>query len=72
MGWPWPVSKREGVGQVSRQDMADSFNPPFHACLSQGGATCFMCSYNSVNGIPACANRELLTQLLRKHWKFEG
>ena len=52
--------------------MADSFNPPFHACLSKGGATCFMCSYNSVNGIPACANRELLTQLLRKHWKFEG
>ena len=31
-----------------------------------------MCSYNAINGVPACANRELLTELLRETWKFDG
>lgn len=32
----------------------------------------YMCSYNAINGVPACANRELLTDLLRNTWKFDG
>jgi beta-D-xylosidase 4 len=29
-----------------------------------------MCSYNSVNGVPACADSYLLTTVLRDYWKF--
>lgn len=32
----------------------------------------YMCSYNAINGVPACANRELLTDLLRNTWNFSG
>ena len=32
----------------------------------------YMCSYNAINGVPSCANRELLTDLLRESWKFDG
>ena len=32
----------------------------------------YMCSYNAINGVPSCANRELLTDLLRDTWKFDG
>ncbi len=29
-------------------------------------------SYNSINGVPACGNAELLTYVLRDQWGFEG
>ena len=32
----------------------------------------YMCSYNAINGVPACANRELLTDILRNTWNFNG
>ena len=31
-----------------------------------------MCSYNAVNGVPSCANKWLLGDILRKSWNFTG
>ena len=31
-----------------------------------------MCAYNSVDGAPACANKHLLTDILRGAWGFNG
>ena len=31
-----------------------------------------MASYNYLNGVPACENYELLTDILRKQWGYEG
>jgi beta-glucosidase len=31
-----------------------------------------MCSYNRINGTYACENKQLLTDILRKEWDFEG
>ena len=31
-----------------------------------------MCSYNSINGVPACGNKGMLTDVLRTHMKFDG
>jgi len=31
-----------------------------------------MCAYNRTNGEPCCANNFLLTEVLRKEWKFQG
>ena len=31
-----------------------------------------MCSYNSINGVPSCANKWLLGDVLRKGWDFKG
>lgn len=56
---------------VSKQDMEDTFQPPFRSCIQQGKASCLMCSYNSVNGIPACARGDLL-QKARNEWGFNG
>ncbi|KZV27981.1 putative beta-D-xylosidase 6-like [Dorcoceras hygrometricum] len=55
---------------VTDQDMADTYQPPFKSCIQQG-ASCLMCSYNGVNGIPACADSGLL-QKVRKEWNFKG
>ncbi|CAH9075020.1 unnamed protein product [Cuscuta epithymum] len=50
---------------VTKQDMVDTFQPPFKA-------SSVMCAYNSVNGIRNCANKELLTKTLRLEWGFRG
>ena len=39
----------------------------FFACF-----VLYRCSYNAINGIPACANYELLTQIAREKWNFKG
>ncbi|KAK6151074.1 hypothetical protein DH2020_016006 [Rehmannia glutinosa] len=56
---------------VTDQDMADTYQAPFRSCILQGNASCLMCSYNSVNGIPACTNHDLL-QKVRTDWNFRG
>ncbi|KAG9439949.1 hypothetical protein H6P81_020114 [Aristolochia fimbriata] len=57
--------------EVTEQDMEDTYQPPFRSCIEEGRASCLMCSYNQVNGIPACARRDLLDQV-RNEWGFEG
>ncbi|MCD9645474.1 putative beta-D-xylosidase 6 [Datura stramonium] len=56
---------------VTKQDMEDTFQAPFRSCIQQGKASCLMCTYNSVNGVPACADTELLDKV-RTDWGFDG
>ncbi|XP_016560867.2 probable beta-D-xylosidase 6 [Capsicum annuum] len=56
---------------VTKQDMEDTFQAPFRSCIQQGKASCLMCTYNSVNGVPACADKELLDKV-RTDWGFDG
>jgi beta-glucosidase len=46
--------------------------PPFREAIRTGGARSVMASYNSVNGIPASENTDLLTRTLRSGWQFGG
>ncbi|GAB6026963.1 hypothetical protein CHUAL_013633 [Chamberlinius hualienensis] len=56
---------------VSERDWRVTFLPAFHECVDAGTYN-IMCSYNSINGIPACANHQLLTDILRTEWGFTG
>ncbi|XP_058761503.1 probable beta-D-xylosidase 7 [Vicia villosa] len=58
--------------KVSLQDLADTYQPPFRSCVEQGRASGIMCAYNRVNGIPSCADYNLLTKTVRKQWRFHG
>lgn len=58
--------------QVSAHDLEDTYTPAFRAAIVQGKAASLMCSYNAVNGTPACANTLLLQRYLRQDWKFTG
>ncbi|KAK8955354.1 putative beta-D-xylosidase 6 [Platanthera guangdongensis] len=55
---------------VTQQDMMDTFQPPFRSCVEEGKASCLMCSYNQVNGVPACARRDLIDEA-RQDWGFQ-
>ena len=52
--------------------MQETYLPAFQACVREGQAASVMCSYNAVNGVPACANADLLQTTLRDQWGFQG
>ncbi|XP_052137318.1 probable beta-D-xylosidase 7 [Oryza glaberrima] len=58
--------------KVTLQDLEDTYNPPFKSCVAEGKATCIMCGYNSINGVPACASSDLLTKKVRQEWGMNG
>jgi beta-glucosidase len=69
-----PESIRDGFNSVvSQHDLADTYTPQFRAVAgSDGGrAAALMCSYNAINGVPACAN-PMLGDRLRGQWGFGG
>ncbi|GAB3364265.1 glycoside hydrolase family 3 C-terminal domain-containing protein [Arachidicoccus ginsenosidivorans] len=57
---------------VSKQDMYDTYLPAFEALVKQGRVYSLMGAYNSVDGVPACANTYLLDTVLRGKWGFKG
>jgi beta-glucosidase len=56
----------------SPHDVADTYLPAFRAAVTAGHADSIMCSYNRIDGTPACANAKYLETFLRKDWKFGG
>ncbi|KAK4489939.1 hypothetical protein RD792_000589 [Penstemon davidsonii] len=69
----WNGISRLGFNaQVTQQDLADTYQPPFKSCVQQGKASGIMCAYNSVNGVPNCADYNLLTKTARGEWDFHG
>ena len=71
---------------MSWRDWQETFLPQFHAAIAEAGALSTMCSYNTMcvcdgypckcpgpsHGIPACADHELLTTILRDQWKSKA
>jgi beta-glucosidase len=58
--------------RVEDGDLRESYLPQFEAAVREGGAFSVMCSYNRVNGDPACASPRLLGAILRGEWGFPG
>jgi beta-glucosidase len=56
---------------MSRLTMYQNYLPPYKAAV-EAGAGSIMTSFNDIDGIPATANKWLLTDLLRKEWGFKG
>ncbi|XP_038686316.1 beta-xylosidase/alpha-L-arabinofuranosidase 2-like isoform X2 [Tripterygium wilfordii] len=57
---------------VTKQDMEDTFQPPFKSCVIDGNVASVMCSYNQVNGKPTCADPDLLDGIIRGKWNLNG
>ena len=66
-----PESRFSFDVKLSEYDWRSTFLPAFHACVNAGSYG-IMCSYNSINGIPACGNTRLLTEILRQGMNFTG
>jgi beta-glucosidase len=56
---------------MSRVKMFNEYLPPYKAAVDAGVGS-VMASFNEVDGIPATANKWLLTDVLRNQWGFKG
>ncbi len=56
---------------MSRIKMFNEYLPPYKAAVDAGVGS-VMSSFNDVDGVPASANKWLLTDLLRDRWGFDG
>ena len=56
---------------MSRIRMFNDYLHPYQAAV-EAGAGSVMSSFNEVDGVPATANRWLMTDVLRKQWGFNG
>lgn len=56
---------------MSKVRMYNEYLPPYKAALDAGAGS-IMASFNEIDGVPATANKWLLTDLLRRQWGFKG
>jgi len=64
------VTRHDFDAKITLQDLAEYYLQPFQQCARDSKVGSFMCSYNSVNGVPSCANKYLLQTILREHWNW--
>ena len=56
---------------MSYSRMFNEYLPPYKGGVDAGAGS-VMASFNDVNGVPATANKFLMTDVLRKQWGFKG
>ena len=57
---------------IGPRRLAEVLLPPFEMALREGGARSVMHSYTELDGVPAAASVELLSDMLRDQWGFDG
>ena len=60
-----------GSVDISEETLRETHLPPFGSAFAAGALTT-MAAFSEINGVPATADRELLTDLLRGEMKFRG
>ncbi|TFY73600.1 hypothetical protein EWM64_g10412 [Hericium alpestre] len=62
----WNGNDRKGFNAIiTTQDLSEYYTPSFPPCVRDAKVGSVMCSYNSVNGVPSCANEYFLKDLVR-------
>lgn len=57
---------------VGPRELHDVYLHPFEAAVREGGLSAVMNAYNELDGVPCAASHDLLTELLRTAWGFDG
>lgn len=60
-----------GSAHIGSREMEEAIYPPFREAVA-AGALSVMSSYNEIDGIPCTANYNLLTEVLKRRWLFDG
>lgn len=66
-----PVSRFQFNAQVDTRNFWENYLPAFQVCVERAQSLSVMCSYNLINGVPTCADPNLLNGILRERWGFD-
>lgn len=58
--------------EVDERTLREIYLSAFETVVTREQPWTVMCSYNSINGVPAAESRWLLTTVLREEWGFQG
>lgn len=56
---------------ISNRTLHEVYLPPFKVAVDAGVGT-FMSSFNELNGIPVTGNKEMVNEILKDEWQFNG
>ena len=57
---------------VDERTLHEIYLPAFKAAVQEGGSGCLMTSYNLKDGIHCSENKELINDILKNDWGFDG
>lgn len=57
---------------MGERELREVFLKPFEVAVKAGKVGAIMNAYHEIDGIPCAASKYLLTDILRKEWKFDG
>ena len=58
--------------EVDERTLREIYLPAFETAVKKGKPWTVMCAYNKLNGTYCSEHRELLTEILKNEWGFEG
>lgn len=64
--------RHEFDARASKKDMHETYLPAFEECVKEAKVEAVMGAYNRTNGEPCCGHTELMENILRGEWGFEG
>ena len=65
-------NRRHGSSDMDERTLREYYLPAFKATVEEANPFSLMTAYNAINGIPASAHKELVTDILRDQWGFSG
>ena len=66
------ATRHQFDAEVSPRDLWTTYLPAFEYIIRHSDVQQVMCGYNRLNGTPCCTNRELLVDILRNKWHYDG
>ena len=64
--------RMSGSSQMDERTLHEIYLPAFETAVKAGRTRGVMCAYNAINGIFGAENKELLTDILRNRWGYQG
>ena len=58
--------------ELDERALHEIYLRPFEIAVRQAAPSTVMCSYNRINGVYSSENKQLLTDILRHQWGFDG